>query len=53
MDLFPETNTRQPSITHICIIRSISVVSGHVVGLSVISGKFKAALKILLLGATC
>lgn len=41
------------SVTHICIICSISVVSGHVAGLLVISEKFKAILKIVLLGIAC
>lgn len=52
-DLYPETKTRLLSVIHICIKCCIPIVMGHVDGLFVISFKFKAILKILLLGTSC
>lgn len=50
MDLYLDTNARLPSVTPACTTYSISLVSGHVVGLFIIFSKFKAILKILFLG---
>lgn len=51
--LYVQRPIQDYSVTHICIICSVSIASGHVAGLFVISEKFKVILKILLLGTLC